>query len=125
MSSDGWHVPEAAADRRRDLIVRASRVIEPGEWTTYGDLAAAVGAPGLARAVGQVAARDPTFAHAHRVIAARGEIPPDWGGSGEGPAECRRVLETDGVPFAGRRADPGRRVASEEIALRLGEAGRD
>jgi len=54
----------------------AARQIQPGQALTYGELAARVGAPGAARAVGQAMGRNPfpVVVPCHRVLAAGGRI---------------------------------------------------
>jgi alkylated DNA nucleotide flippase Atl1 len=86
---------------RRDRILRASRVIRAGEWTTYGDIAVAVADNvRLARTVGRVAAKNPAFANPHRVLKNGGVIPSDWrDDDGRGPEECERRLRHEEVPF--------------------------
>jgi alkylated DNA nucleotide flippase Atl1 len=104
----------------RDPILKASRVIRVDEWTTYGDIAIAVGGnKNGARAVGRVAATHPAFANPHRVINQGGIINPSWRGMGGGPEECRRRLESEKVRFAGDAADPKCRISWEEIDERL------
>jgi methylated-DNA-[protein]-cysteine S-methyltransferase len=50
--------------------------VGPGQRISYGDLAAAVGAPGAARAVGSVMRRNryPLLVPCHRVVAAGGRL---------------------------------------------------
>ncbi len=57
-------------------IVRACRRIPRGETRSYGELAAASGSPGAARAVGQVMAKNryPLIVPCHRVLAAGGQL---------------------------------------------------
>jgi O-6-methylguanine DNA methyltransferase len=57
-------------------VVVACRAIPYGATRTYGELAAAAGSPGAARAVGQVMAgnRMPLVVPCHRVLAAGGRI---------------------------------------------------
>lgn len=101
-----------------DAILLVSRLLAPGEWTTYGDVAVAAGRMGAARLVGRLAAVHPGFANAHRVLAAGGRISrPDVAAA----ARCRRALEAEGVGFTGRRADPARRVGWNELRGRLAE----
>lgn len=73
-------------------VVRACRRIPRGESRSYGELAAAGGSPGAARAVGQVMARNryPLVVPCHRVLASGGRI----GGfsSPQGLAMKRRLL---------------------------------
>jgi alkylated DNA nucleotide flippase Atl1 len=109
---------------RRDRILRASRVIQRGEWTTYGDIAVAVADNvRLARTVGRVAAKNPAFANPHRVLKQGGLIPPDWrDDDGQGPEECERRLRAEGVEFHDtplRAAEP--HVGWAEIKARLAE----
>jgi alkylated DNA nucleotide flippase Atl1 len=116
-SSKRWRL----ADRhRRDRILRASHVIEKGEWTTYGDIAAAVsGNVNHARSVARVASTNPAFANPHRVLNAGGKIHPDWhDDEGLGPDECERRLREDGVGFLDGKAQ-GTRVDYETIKDRL------
>ena len=106
---------------RRDRILRASRVIRRGEWTTYGDIAIAVADNvRLARTVGRVAAKNPAFANPHRVLKSGGLIPPDWrDDDGQGPEECERRLRAEGMQFEGDAAPAGSRIGWEEIKSRL------
>ena len=73
-------------------VVAACRRIPWGQVRTYGQLAAACGSPGAARAVGQVMAanRYPLVVPCHRVVAAGGRL----GGysSPQGPRMKRRLL---------------------------------
>lgn len=60
----------------------ALRRIAPGEITTYGSLAAALGAPGAARAVGLACGRNPIaiVVPCHRVVGAGGRLTGYAGG---------------------------------------------
>jgi len=101
--------------------VLASRLVLPGEWTTYGDLGAAASGSGhAARQAARLAARHPEFANAHRVLASGGVVTRGPGGEGEA-SEARARLLAEGVPFRGRRADPARRVGWIELRGRLAE----
>src|SRR6187200_3445551 len=56
-----WRLPR---EQRRNRILRASRLIPEGRWTTYGDMAIAVsGNIRVARAVSRVAAKNPAFSN--------------------------------------------------------------
>jgi methylated-DNA-[protein]-cysteine S-methyltransferase len=57
-------------------VVAACRAVRWGQVTTYGDLAAACGSPGAARAVGSVMARNryPLIVPCHRVLASGGGL---------------------------------------------------
>ena len=76
-------------------VLAACREIPCGHTMTYGALAAAVGAPGAARAVGQVMARNPVplVIPCHRVLGAGGRL---TGFSG-GLAWKRALLAHEGV----------------------------
>lgn len=81
-------------DRRVYEIVRA---IPPGETRTYGEVAAELGAPGAAQAVGQAMGRNPfpPIVPCHRVLAA-GRRVGGFSARG-GPRTKVRMLETEGV----------------------------
>lgn len=78
-------------------VVKACRRIPRGETRSYGELAAACGSPGAARAVGQVMARNryPLVVPCHRVLAAGGLL----GGftAPQGLAMKQRLLELEGA----------------------------
>jgi methylated-DNA-[protein]-cysteine S-methyltransferase len=76
----------------------ACREIPWGRVVTYGGLAAALGAPGAARAVGNAMASNPfaLIIPCHRVIRSGGGL---GGFGGGGPAMKRRLLEQEGVVF--------------------------
>jgi alkylated DNA nucleotide flippase Atl1 len=108
-----------AANRRIDktALKEVCSAIPAGRWTTYGDLAAAIGVPGAAQSVASVIATDPDVENAHRVLRANGQISPGWTNAlGKGPAHARAMLEAEGFTFdagdvanADRRWDPGSR----------------
>lgn len=81
-------------DRRVYEVVRA---IPPGETRTYGEVAAELGAPGAAQAVGQAMGRNPfpPIVPCHRVLAA-GRRVGGFSARG-GPRTKLRMLETEGV----------------------------
>ena len=77
-------------DARVYQIVRSVR---PGETMTYGEVAALVGSPGAARAVGGAMARCPLFpaVPCHRVVRAS----DGWSGWGGDVALKRRLLTAE------------------------------
>lgn len=98
-------------------VAAACRAIPRGRTQTYGELAAAAGAPGAARAVGQVMAsnRTPLVVPCHRVVAAGGGL----GGfsAPQGLVLKRRLLamEAEGIadkPPVGRTKVRPRRVTA-------------
>jgi len=113
----------APSDSLEDQIIAVARLVRAGEWTTYGDISAAVtGTVRAARAVARAAALSDDFPNAHRVLRADGTI-----ARGEGPRRAERVdrvrwaLEDEGVAFGlSRRADPAARVHWDELARRAG-----
>src|SRR5271167_3864455 len=79
-------------------VYEVARTIPPGMTLSYGEIAARVGAPGAARAVGQALGRNPfpIVVPCHRVLAAGGKI---GGFSAEGGiATKRRLLAIEGAP---------------------------
>jgi methylated-DNA-[protein]-cysteine S-methyltransferase len=82
-------------------VYEAARAIPPGMTLSYGDIAARVGAPGAARAVGQALGRNPfpIVVPCHRVLAAGGKI---GGFSAQGGiATKRRMLAIEGAQLNG------------------------
>jgi methylated-DNA-[protein]-cysteine S-methyltransferase len=78
-------------------VVKACRAIRRGRVRTYGELAASVGAPGAARAVGTVMAKNryPIIIPCHRVVGSAGSL---GGFSADGGIGVkRRMLEMEGV----------------------------
>jgi methylated-DNA-[protein]-cysteine S-methyltransferase len=102
-------------------VYEAARAIPPGATLSYGEIAARVGAPGSARAVGQALGRNPfaIIVPCHRVLAAGGRL---GGFSANGGAATKlRMLSIEGARAAGQRGlfdgdgvfsfDPGAAVA--------------
>jgi methylated-DNA-[protein]-cysteine S-methyltransferase len=79
-------------------VCQATRDIPRGQTCSYGDLAAQVGRPGGARAVGQAMARNPwpIVVPCHRVVASDGGL----GGFGGGLDMKRRLLRLE-LPASG------------------------
>jgi methylated-DNA-[protein]-cysteine S-methyltransferase len=74
-------------------VYQVVRSIPPGETMTYGEVAALVGSPGAARAVGGAMARCPLFpaVPCHRVVRAS----DGWSGWGGDVALKRRLLTAE------------------------------
>lgn len=116
-----WRLAEK---HRRNMILRASHVIREGEWTTYGDIAAAVsGNVNQSRSVARIASTNPAFANPHRVLNVGGRINPDWhDDQGRGPEECERRLTEEGIRFVEGKAQAGR-IDYDTIKQRLAGNG--
>lgn len=81
----------------QQAIYAALRLVPYGETTTYGELAARIGQPGAARAVGMAMARNPwpLVVPCHRVLAKGGAL---HGFSAPGGLDTkRRMLVMEGV----------------------------
>jgi methylated-DNA-[protein]-cysteine S-methyltransferase len=97
----------------QNRVVRACRNIDRGRVRSYGDLAAAAGAPGAARAVGNVMAQNryPIIVPCHRVVGSAGSL----GGfsARDGINMKRRMLEMEGAEVGSRQS----RTRQKKIAL--------
>ena len=72
-----------------DLVRNAVRQIPKGETRTYGEVAAAIGRPGAARAVGTVMKHNfDSTVPCHRVVRSNGKI----GDYNRGGSEAKRAL---------------------------------
>ncbi|HVT77933.1 MAG TPA: hypothetical protein VHD87_12945 [Acidimicrobiales bacterium] len=102
-------------------FAQVAALVRQGEWTTYGDVSIVMlGSTAGARGVGRAAATMPDFPAPHRLLMKGGYISADWHTEdGEGPEECRRRLEADGIRFVDGHADPAQRVDVEELIERL------
>lgn len=80
--------------------------IPPGRVATYGDVAAAAGSPGAARAAGQALGRNPyaPLIPCHRVVGAGGRLT----GYAGGLANKRRRLAAEGIDCPGDRLNLAR-----------------
>ena len=93
----GINLDLSACSTFHQRIYDALQGIGWGQTTTYGALAAAVGAPDAARAIGQAMGRNPipVIIPCHRVLASGGKI---GGFSSPGGATTKeRLLELEGV----------------------------
>ncbi len=83
------------------VIETLRRLVDPGDTMTYGELAAAAGRPGAARAVGYAMAHNPVplIVPCHRVLASDGSLH----GYGGGLKMKRKLLSIEGVDLAGKR----------------------
>jgi methylated-DNA-protein-cysteine methyltransferase-like protein len=106
---------DRAEGRFRQRVLAAVRRIPPGKVATYGDVAAAAGAPRAARAVGNImkGCRIPGVP-CHRVIAAGGRMPGGprprvsaaggrLGGYGGSEGLKRALLAAEGITVSGTR----------------------
>ena len=104
----------------RDKLRDVCAAIPPGYWTTYGDVAEAIGVPGAAQSVAGVIATDDSVPNAHRVLRSTGRISPGWSTTdGGGPEVARSRLESEGLGFdQGDAAAPDRRWQIPASALK-------
>nr|WP_245614034.1 methylated-DNA--[protein]-cysteine S-methyltransferase [Actinokineospora inagensis] len=88
--------PDGIPDFDR-LVYDVARGIAPGQTLTYGEVAARIGHPGSAQAVGQALGRNPypIVVPCHRVLGANGRV----GGfsAGEGAVTKLRILGIEGA----------------------------
>lgn len=113
---------------RRNRVLRLSRLIPPGRWTTYGEFSIAVyDNVKMAITVGQIAAKNPAFANPHRVLNAGGLVNEEWSdGRGGGPEVCKERLREEKVWLANEdRANPDCFLGWEELQRLLKEAEAD
>jgi len=78
-------------------VLELARRIPPGRFLTYGEMAAQLGEPGAARAVGQALGHNPfaPIVPCHRILAANGKT---GGFSANGGAQTKmRMLEAEGA----------------------------
>lgn len=95
--------------------------IPAGRWSSYGDVAAASGAPRGGQALGTWLLRLDGDAppNVHRVLKRHGTVSPGWtadpaGGLPETPEGVRVKLIDEGVPFDGERASQSARWTAED-----------
>ncbi len=99
-------------------VYEAARAIPPGATLSYGEIAARVGAPGSARAVGQALGRNPfpIVVPCHRVLAAGGRT---GGFSATGGVSTKvRMLAIEGVDLAGINGRQTLKAAAKRAAKR-------
>jgi methylated-DNA-[protein]-cysteine S-methyltransferase len=84
------------SDFRRSALTLLRADVGPGEVVTYGGLAAKIGRPKAARAVGSACATNPVpiIVPCHRVVPGSGGV----GSYGGGPERKRLLLAHEGVP---------------------------
>jgi alkylated DNA nucleotide flippase Atl1 len=106
-----------AVKHRRARVLRMSRLVPDGRWTTYGDFSIAVYENvKMAITVGRVAAKNPAFVNPHRVLGSGGVIKDSWeDDEGRGPEECERRLREDGIKVKDRVADKAHFIGWEEL----------
>lgn len=90
----------------RERVWRLVRRVPRGCVVTYGQVAARLGVPRAARAVGQAMRTCPPGVPWHRVVNARGAI--SRRDEGSGMVSQRLLLEAEGVRFRRGRVDLGR-----------------
>ena len=89
----------------KQRVLEYLSTIPAGKVATYGSVAAAVGHPGAARAVGNILHRnpDPHRLPCHRVVSASGRLAPNFAFGG--PEGQRKKLEAEGVEVADGKVD--------------------
>jgi len=103
---DSREAPPSGAGQVRAAVYRLVRRIPSGFVLTYGEIAARIGKPGGARAVGHAMRVCPPDIPWHRVVNSRGEISPRAPQSGMVTQRIR--LEHEGVAFRAGRIVMGR-----------------
>ena len=116
ITEDGSSLAELAGfGRDWSEIHRLLALVQPGKWTTYGDLAEVTGSS--ARAVGRHVTECWKCPAAHRVLAIDGKIAHDFRWTD--PEDVRDpldVLESEGVEFQDDVASAEQRVTADDFA---------
>lgn len=94
---------DAAGTPFQEQVWAALRAIPAGETRSYGQVAAAIGAPGAVRAVGTANGANPVWlvVPCHRVVRSDGSV----GGYGGGSGRKQWLLEHERSAGPGRRTD--------------------
>ena len=103
-----------------DRIDEAIAMVGSGSWTTYGDIAQAVGTVG--QVVGAAVSRSGSPEGAWRVLRAGGAVSPEFSWPSDSPytgRSCQEVLESEGVVFTDGKADPSQRISVDTIRLQM------
>lgn len=123
-TTDGQTLSALAGEASENRSVRRDwsdlhgllELVRAGEWTTYGDLAEAIGSS--AQAVAGHVARCPDSAcqAGYRVLTADGQVAEGfyWGDSTDA-RDPATVLALEGVTFVGGRAHPSGRVNADSL----------
>ncbi len=80
-------------------VYKITAAVPAGKVATYGQIAAILGSPAAARAVGTALRNTPPGLEipCHRVVNKSGAMAP--GGAFGGPGNQRRLLESEGIAF--------------------------
>ena len=91
-----------------------------GRWTTYGDLADAVGtAP---QPLGTHITNCDQCANAHRILTHHARVAPNFAWSDpDDRRDPEQMLEAEGVSFADGKADPSKRLTSDDLSALVAE----
>ena len=113
LGADAGILERSARHIDRDALRAVCGAIPAGRWTTYGDLAEAIGVAGAAQSVAGVIATDDSMPNAHRVLRSDGRVSPGWSATeGGGPEVALERLRGEGMTFGDNgAADPTRRWA--------------
>ena len=115
----GFRRSRSSARFRADLHASLGHV-RAGKWTTYGDLADAIGSS--AQAVGQQITRCPEDGCrlGYRVLDANGRVSEgfQWGDP-EDRRDPAKVLAEEGIGFIDGRADPDARLDAAALGKRM------
>ena len=89
----------------KQLVFDFLLTIPKGKVVTYGSLAAAIGHPGAARAVGQILHRnqDPETYPCYKVVSAAGRLSANFAFGG--PEGQQTLLEAEGIVVTDHRVD--------------------
>ena len=100
-----------------ERIIRLSRSVPEGRWTTYGTISEIVyGHRRGAQTVGSVIRAEGHVDSAHRTLRAGGKIAPEWRGVGGGEEECLRRLRRERIWDDSRdRARPDRLIDADQL----------
>ena len=118
-----WPAPlagvRAAGEPAWDVLEAAVAALPAGSWTSYKDLAALIGSHQVP--VGQRLANH-ELPNAHRVLKSRGVVTPGFRWTDpDRTDQPEELLREEGVPLDEQgRADPSRRMSSEELATLIG-----
>jgi hypothetical protein len=105
----------------RELVKRAAGLVYRGEWTTYGDLSLVVrGDEEGSQRIALVASTEVGIPNPHRILQKGGKIAAKWSdSSGNGPTDCRHLLEVEGLVFDTKgAADSDQYVDAKELINR-------